>query len=217
MSTIEKSLAVIGSAGRQTDAGRMTRSLYAAMCAQARAMVHDHDVRCLVSGGAAFADHVAVTLFLEGSVPELVLYLPAAWDDEGCRYADRGDGRAANFYHSGFMRKTGVHGLREIAQAGSAGAKIVIGRGFKQRNTQVADSASMVLAFTFGDGSATRDWPGDTPAIVAGLKPGGTADTWAKASSTTAKRHVDLGLLERSLTQVSEPDEDYSGGAATPR
>lgn len=216
MALIDKSLAIIGSAGRQSDAARMSAELYAAMCSEARTMVRDHGVRWLVSGGAAFADHVAITLFLEGSVPNLTLFLPAPWDSSAGRYVDRGDGRTANFYHAGFAEKTGVAGLKEIGEANKGGGSFVVGQGFKHRNTLVASSSAMVLAFTFGAGSPTKDWEGGTPAIMAGLKPGGTSDTWAKASHASVKRHADLGRLEASLRASFAEVEDPQGPSRSP-
>lgn len=195
-------LAIIGSAGRRDDADRMTPQLYAAMCSEARTMVRDVGATRLVSGGAAFADHVAVTLFLENVVDELDLHLPAAWD--GSAYESRGDGRTANFYHAGFSSACDVDSLGEIATAVTKGAATSSYRGFKQRNSQVA-TADAILAFTFGAGGDNRFWAGEVLAIEAGLKPGGTADTWNKAVMAKFKRHVDLGQLEYRLSLGPRP------------
>ncbi|BCB22027.1 hypothetical protein [Bosea sp. ANAM02] len=195
-------LAIIGSAGRRDDADRMTPDLYAEMCAEARLMVRDVGATRLISGGAAFADHVAVTLFLEDVVSELQLHLPAPW--QGSAYADRGDGRTANFYHEAFSRACGLDSLAELSRAAEKGAMTASYRGFKERNTRVAASDA-ILAFTFGAGGDHRFWPGETLALRAGLKPGGTADTWNKAVFAKFKRHVDLGQLEHRLTTALRP------------
>ena len=64
-------VAIIGSAGRNEDGAKMNATVFDAMTAAALRTITDHwhlspqNVR-LVSGGAAWADHVAVRLFLDG-------------------------------------------------------------------------------------------------------------------------------------------------------
>ncbi len=64
-------VAIVGTAGRKSDGSRMNASLFRRMCATALDIIRTEwkltppDVR-LVSGGAAWSDHVAVQLYLEG-------------------------------------------------------------------------------------------------------------------------------------------------------
>lgn len=141
----------------------------------------------LVSGGAAWADHLAVTAFLDGSFDRLVLYGPCEWDDIAIRFEDRDDGRIANHYHSSFSRKIGHDTLKDINEAIARGAVYVPGKGFKERNSSVAAGVDGLLAFTFGSGSRVAE--------------GGTADTCRKYLSGTGPMfpnmsyHVDLNTM----------------------
>jgi len=82
-------LAIIGTAGRRGEHRSMPGPVWTAM--------HDHATRVvdrvltadgvarddlvLVSGGAPYADHLAVRLFLDGSVGGLELHLPRRFED----------------------------------------------------------------------------------------------------------------------------------------
>ena len=191
-------VAIIGTAGRGEDAARMTAKVFDAMVARtgqalaewklAPAQVH------LVSGGAAWADHVAVRLFLgkdqtESAFAGLTLHLPCAFDHKAGRALDTGradwrtnPGRSMNQYHAAFTRAVKSDTLREITAAQKAGAELVTTyRGFHERNGAVAAS-DYVIAFTWGAGATPKD--------------GGTADTWAKARRAV-RIHVPLGGLVR--------------------
>jgi hypothetical protein len=56
--------------------------------------------------------------------------------------------------------------LAEINQAIRRGAEVKVTPGFKERNTQVAQDADVLIALTFGDGPSLKD--------------GGTRDTMEK-------------------------------------
>lgn len=164
-------LGIIGTAGRgpDGDAFRANPRLWRSMQAVAQIVVTVLKPDRLVSGGAAMADHLAVQLYLDGSVPDLTLHLPAEWTGHGFKEtSSRFDpGRTSNWYHSLFQRDMGVDSLAEIQRAIEKGATIQTGAGgFKERNTDIAREADAMLAFTFGQGAVPKD--------------GGTADTWAK-------------------------------------
>lgn len=153
-----------------------------------RALRQQHDVTApgvvLVSGGAAWADHLAVSLWLEGVVGGLELYFPAPWraSPPGFVGASRSDaGNVANWYHQSFSARMGRNTLAGLQRAIDSGAVVTVNRGgFKARNAQVAARSEALLAYTFSTTGAPDD--------------GGTAHTWHLA--TKAERiHVDIASL----------------------
>jgi hypothetical protein len=141
-------------------------------------VVPDLAARHLVSGGAAWADHVAVSLFLMDRAPKLTVYMPCQFR-EGLFQGNK-DADTATYYHKLFSEKVGKDTRQGIERARSQGAEIVENLGgFFARNRQVADCDVMV-AMTWGDG--------DTP------KDGGTANTW-KSSLAAQKFHIPLALI----------------------
>jgi len=174
-------LGIIGTAGRQDDAARLSETLYLEMLDKALKTIMDlykrgYQTVGLVSGGAAWADHCAVTLFLQGRIGGLKLCLPAPFDLQYARGSK--DGAVANRYHNQFTEVVGFDSLAEIEKAiHMPGCSVLLGRGFKDRNRIVAEFSDAVLAMTFGNGRA--------------LKPkSGTADTMAEYK----KRHTALDL-----------------------
>ncbi len=167
-------LGIIGTAGRGPDgeAFKTNPRLWRSMCAVTQIVVTLTKPDRLVSGGAAYADHLAVLAYLDGSVPNLTLHLPAEWTGHGFKETSlRFDtGRTSNWYHALFSEArggTGVTSLTEIQLAIEKGAEVKSGAGgFKERNTDIARQAHVMLAFTFGEGAALKD--------------GGTADTMRK-------------------------------------
>lgn len=180
-------VAVIGTAGRSSP--HMTRSLWDAMRDDFKLRINPDDV--LVSGGAAWADHLAVDAFLRSRCAGLELYLPApmtAFSLWPRFMGPRGSsGAAANFYHKKFSVACGMESLEQIARAAQRGAVVSFEPvksgyvGMFQRNTKVAGRCQHCIAYTFGD----RDQPDD----------GGTLDTWKQVSGT--REHVDLNTLRR--------------------
>lgn len=158
----------------------------------------------LVSGGAAWSDHVAVRLFSSDvKFDGLELYLPARLTD---KHTDRGfpgcidsgskdwrknNGMVLNHYHKKFAEKlllTSTATLQEIRNARDRGAHIHVRDGFKARNTAVAQSEYMI-AFTWG----TRT---DTPCK------GGTHDTWKKCHGV--KIHIPLNRIHDFLSSPTQ-------------
>lgn len=148
------------------------------MCRKAAEFVDPEDD--LQSGGAAWADHVAVVLFLAGRARSLTLYLPAEFDLASARFVetsrDRFDcGRIANHYHDLFTMRTGWRSMIMIAEAVRTGAKLVVVPGFRNRNIPVGD-CDWLLAFTFER---------------AGFPGGGTRHCW---NNSTARQRLHIPI-----------------------
>lgn len=181
-------IGIIGTAGRREDADKLSAKIYARMIAHCRETLYDliqeadwHKLK-LVSGGAAYADHLAVHSFLEDEAPALRLYLPAEFKKgKFVSSAARWDaGSIANYYHKKFSDACNLDSLREIALAIEQGAEIRINKaGFKARNLQVARYVDYLIAYTFGEGSIPKD--------------GGTLHTWKACPSS--KKHYPIDKL----------------------
>lgn len=162
-------LGIIGTAGRGPDGERLKGGYYRSMKTVAQVVCEMLQPDRLVSGGAAFSDHIIVSLYLEGLVPTITLHLPAEWTGHGFRETggQYDTGRTSNYYHSLFSTAVGIDSLGEIQQAIEKGATVKSGAGgFKARNTDIANESDTMLAYTFGNGPVLKD--------------GGSADTWAK-------------------------------------
>lgn len=185
-------LAIVGSAGRREDGARITPELYSAMITKAKDTIkilnteHQIQIDCLVSGGAAVADHVAVTLFLQRYIPKLELYLPCEFNSKAGRFGGIEAGMTAltiDHYHHRFsdaLKIDSLLQLNKVLEMNGCNAYIV--NGFKPRNTAVATHADAMLAMTFGKGRL--------------VKPGGTADTVTKFLARDNHGpvfHMDLG------------------------
>ena len=211
LTSLPTSLAIIGPAGRQADQDRLKGDSYQRMVEAAiKLMVHlkiDPKELTLVSGGAAWADHIVVTLALMGVVPyeRVILHLPAELSEAGYEGDNEWTSKVAstaNYYHKLFSRKVGCASLSELVKVRSLGAQVFVDKGgFKSRNSKVAKAVSengILLAYTFGNSLVEqRPWTiqrfsPTTTADIAGLKDGGTADTWNK--SQCAKFHCRIGL-----------------------
>lgn len=169
-------LAIVGSAGRREDGAKITPELYSAMVTKAKDTIKvlntEHQIRidCLVSGGAALADHVAVTLFLQRFVAKLELYLPCEFNHTAGRFSlvdSRTTASIVDHYHRKFSNALKIDSLlqlKKVLEMHDCSAQIV--PGFKERNTAIAVNADCLLAMTFGNGRL--------------VKPGGTSDTVEK-------------------------------------
>lgn len=138
----------------------------------------------LVSGGSAWADHIAIQLYLTKKFAGLELYLPSEFDPKKKRFKNTHEGRRLNFLHEQCQDKTGMPILNEITRVVSSAkassnsrVKIIIKRGFIQRNTLISKNNDHLVAFTF----SSSDEPNG----------GGTADTWLKTKHTN-KKHFTL-------------------------
>ncbi len=181
-------LGIIGTAGRSADASRLTKSHWRMMCCIGQTICVTNRVDHLVSGGSAYADHVAVQLYLDGVVKHLSLYLPAAFQvgEEAVggvtSFEHNVIGNRLNDLHDAFLRVTEIDPFEQLEQAVERGAKVTVNPGgFKARNTQVAEASDTLLAFTFGPIG----------------NEGGTADTVSKY------------LKRRELPDPPEPVGDF--------
>jgi hypothetical protein len=180
-----KSVAIIGTAGRDRNNPNYTRNLWNAMLKDAIARFKYGEQYKLVSGGAAWADQLAVELFLSNpGMFELELYLPAPLTSKGVYEGNPGSaGSTSNWYHELFEKATGVAGRNGILQAVRAGASVssepkAAGMGaFFARNAKVASAVGACLAYTWAEGKEPAD--------------GGTKHTWGLVQGR--KVHVPLG------------------------
>ena len=169
-----RKIAIIGTAGRDKNFP-MSAKHWDFMCEVVRAEVEPDDH--LISGGAAWADHVAVWAFRTGLVHSLSLHLPAPlW--HGKYEGDFGtSGGAANYYHEKFSLTMGGSSLDTLTQIEDCIERGVpyttqpTAKGYAAmaaRNQLVADECDHLMAFTFGIGDVPAD--------------GGTKMTWDMAS-----------------------------------
>jgi hypothetical protein len=164
---MEISLAIVGTAGRKDDASRLSKKHFEAMCIVAEGLIDqfkesNYPISHLISGGAAWADHVAVKLFLNKKVPHLRLFLPAKWEggsyrDNGIDDAFKNPGKTANHYHHKFQKSTNINSLTELQLAEAEGAELIpVEKGFHARNALVS-RADFLLAITFGKKNEVKD------------------------------------------------------------
>ena len=184
-------IGIIGTAGRRDDAPKMSMALYASMRKRLDELLHCVPVseRDLQSGGAAWADHLAVDVFNDKQAASLTLHFPApfVWP----KFVGTEEGRTANYYHEKFsdhLLESGSlpQSLDDLAFALEKGAKSTVSGGFHERNLLVGQ-CDWLIAFTFGEGVVPKD--------------GGTKHCWDH-SPAPKKTHVPLGQLltaQRSL------------------
>jgi hypothetical protein len=214
--TASRFLGVIGTAGRQDDADRMTRSLYDRMYENLSELIERWKPEVLVSGGAAWSDHLAVRAYNAGVVGQLVLFLPAEFDMDRKAFKPNpgvqfNPGQTLNNYHKAFTRKTGIDSLAEIATAIEKGAIVEVHPGFHRRNSEVASLSNYLVSYTFGNRPSVELHPSDAAfsnAKAAGLKDGGTAHTFGECWNAEIKAHVNLFEFPAELDKV----QDYQPG-----
>ncbi|NTF17216.1 hypothetical protein G6L37_02070 [Agrobacterium rubi] len=199
---MKDALAVIGSAGRQVDASKVSRHLYDLMYAETLSVISEWNIGHAVSGGAAFADHLAVRAFLDGHVANLTLFLPARFSGRSFHLNPRlrtDAGGVSNHLHAAFSTVCAIDSRAELAEAIRRGATVSVHEGFQTRNIEVANAVDHMLAFTFGSMTSRNlkpDEEGFQNASVAGLKiTRGTAHCWGEAWKCRLKTHIDLNEL----------------------
>lgn len=182
-------IAVIGTAGRKEDAKKINRSLYfqALMSVGDIILSYGTDDIMLVSGAAAFADHMAVSTFEGFEGIKLRLHLPAKLTFTGFEELSKNPldaGRVSNYYHNMFSESCHIDSLGQLRAAIKNGAEAVVTPGFKNRNTKVAMEADVVIALTFGHNQYVKD--------------GGTKDTCRKylELGKTQLWHIDLNTIK---------------------
>jgi hypothetical protein len=195
-------IAIIGTSGR-SNTKDLSLALFESMVESAANVIKDafglEPANCsLVSGGAAWSDHVAVTLFLQGKVAGLTVYAPCSF--QKTQFIDTGivdwrsnPGGTANYYHRRFSKCIGRNTLDDIERAIQKGAVLDAShQGFHARNMDIATQATHMIAFSWSESGAPTD--------------GGTLDTWKNCPLPSEKKvHVGLGrLLEtKSSSSVS--------------
>jgi hypothetical protein len=208
-------VAIIGTAGRKDDGPKMNAQLFEMMCKKAKSIITEEwklqpsSVR-LVSGGAAWSDHVAVRLYLDSLLSDtpfagLIVYLPCGFSfdsvkpcaveatDKSTHWAQN-PGRLMNMLHYPFAQKLNLHShatLQDIVAARSMGAVVDTSSkgGFHARNALVARAASRMIAFTWGTGDIPKD--------------GGTKHAWdlfriSSSPPSSFKLHIPLNTLATS-------------------
>lgn len=183
---------IIGTAGRNTDNNKLSSEVYDKMYKIAEEIIGPKEVQ-LISGGAAWADHIAVRLFHYSPFHhKLFLELPCKFTNgryETVDYYDRMNvGHISNHYHTQFSKRINRLTLLEIQEAIDTGAHVSIGKGFFDRNFKVA-KADKLIAFTYGDGPRLKD--------------GGTAHTAKAYLANGGKDLYHINLNDFSIHHLS--------------
>jgi hypothetical protein len=186
---------IIGTAGRKEDKDKMTFQVWKDMQDSVKTLLiaeYPHNRYRLVSGGAAWADHLAVDLLLSGYGLGLTLYLPAEWDSTMVRYQRgpgdkyRDPGQIANYYHGLFSEKMGIDTLAQIEDARDRGAELVyIPGGFHARNLRVGQ-VDWLICLHWNGAQATKP-------------KGGSLHTWNN-SRAQKKTYIALESLQSRIT-----------------
>ena len=204
----EITFSICGTAGRGDTANKLSKNHFDAMVIVAGQLMEQfaecgYKITTLVSGGASWADHSAVKLYLNKKVPNLRLYLPAVF--EGGAYHDNGNtdwkvnpGRTANLYHKQFQVATNINSLSEINISKCEGATLIEMNGFHARNAMVAKS-DFLLAMTFGKGHEVMT--------------GGTEDTVEKYLTRVKK----TGMFDKSFHYDLNDGKIYEGCTLPPK
>lgn len=184
-------IAIIGTAGRAEDGIALRSEQFGEMHHAVHKIIQTeiafNEPYSVVSGGAAWADHLAVFTFLLSNAYKLYLELPCPLTPDG-RFVDTGErdfrtnpGGTSNYYHELFSKKVGINSFKQLKEAAqSSDCVITSGGGFFERNTQIALKADHCIALTFGKKDLLKD--------------GGTMDTMSKflKKGTGKSFHVDL-------------------------
>lgn len=112
----------------------------------------------LISGGNAWSEHVAVTLYLRERVTGLELCLPCEWDydkkqfvDNGSRYLGDNPGRMMNQHHLIFSKVLGKSTLSEIQAAKDKGAVFRVYSGSRHAaDKAIAEECDKLICLTWG-------------------------------------------------------------------
>jgi len=174
-----KTLGIIGTAGRGYDGAKMSKSTWDSMTFVCEELIKRTKPDGLVSGGAAWSDHLAVQLYLQHKDSlKLKLFLPVKFNsifNESEIITPYNCGIVLNHYHRLFGKAIGIDTLKEIQSVLDDKIECVSGKGFHGRNSQIAQASDDILAFTFGNGE--------------NLKDGGTKDTWDKFMKKENRGH----------------------------
>lgn len=168
-----KTLAVIGTAGRGEDSRKLNIFHWKRMRDSVEKVFQLEGCEKIVSGGAAWADHIGATYAACNGIP-LRIWMPEKKKDlEIAKYYHKKFGKVIKNDTWKFYERDNIEGRFEIHYYG----------GFKDRNTLVANEADVWLAMTFGHREKVKD--------------GGTADTVNKMLLRGINGyHLDLNTLK---------------------
>lgn len=172
-------ISIIGSAnGKGLYDDYLNESLFQYICNTAENFINnkinnDWSKVHIISGGASWADHAAVVLYLKHPSANLTLHLPCTWDSKQMQFTDNGSkdwrinpGKLTNDLHNNFSKIIKNNTLAQIQQAINNGCKIIdTYKGFHHRNLAVG-VCNYLIAFTFSEKQPTD---------------GGTGHTWKNA------------------------------------
>lgn len=180
---------IIGTAGR-SHRESLSIKVWSNMVAKAKEIIPHGAMG--ISGGAAWADHIAVELYRLGHLSQLKLHLPAPLDNvNGCFIGGYMGGpksaaSAANYYHglfSNILNRNTIYDIVEATQTIGCGYTFQPSdmglRAMFVRNAIVAKEVSegdMALAYTWDRGE---------------LSDSGTKNTWDQIKITN-KHHVSM-------------------------
>jgi hypothetical protein len=163
----ERYIAVVGTSGRQEAGARLVAADFSAMVERVSRSVRPTDV--LISGGAAWADHVAVQLFLDGKVGGLVLHLPGELmmkevpgETPRMQFDNGGfmtSGSTANLYHDQFATALGLQPgdtIAQLQQAIDKGAVVTFGNGASPTRSNDTEISSFIARNRWIAQDATR-------------------------------------------------------------
>jgi hypothetical protein len=179
----EMFISIIGTAGRGK---QPSREQYFSAVRHAEKLTSQYEEVHLISGGAAWMDHVAVSLYIMGKADSLTLYFPCKWSSfserfEGSTFTA---GVACHYHHQfshvmtgGRSRGRTMHGITLAIEKGAKYHEIT--EGFKARNLLVGKT-DILLCFHWGEG--------------VGPPPGGSRHTWDN-SNASEKWYVSIESL----------------------
>ncbi len=215
-------IAIVGTAGRRGDREMFSVALYKRTYEYIELMIlnrigllspdkdtWDGSEVTLNLGGAAYMDHVGVSLLKKGTFTKAELHLPSALDQETHRYVEdpsRGiydPGKVSNRYHDQFATKLGAKpphtplwSLCELALKFPTHYYT----GFHQRNIGNG-KCDWIIAGCFSPDPThplvshyTKEDPGWSDGQLAGLKDGGTSHCWVH-SQAKLKTFINLHRL----------------------
>lgn len=180
-------IGVIGTAGRGDDYNKLCKKKFKLMVETVDKIIFKlHHDPVLISGGAAWADHIAVILHDSGPCYNTKLHLPAPFKDgkfQACSTSSFDPGKVANYYHKKFSEKCGFDSLKQIAISLETGGMMMVTNGFKPRNTKIAEESDILIALTFGEKNKVKD--------------GGTHDCCEKYLKLGKNKlwHIDLNTM----------------------
>lgn len=149
-------IGIIGTAGRGDDYAKLDLDLFVEMheaaLKLAEQLSNGTDLH-LISGGAGWADHIAVSLYIAGYAKAgLTLHLPAKFENN--EFVGGRDASTDNYYHEKFSRKcypNETFSREFITLAIKNGAHTTVSDGFIARNALVARDSDYLIALTFGN------------------------------------------------------------------